>query len=851
MNGFLDYSMWIHSLAESPWWLTALCKIAIVLALAWACHFLLRTQHPRWRVIIWRSALAGVVIVASLDALRLVSMTVAVSPPDRTASAFPSSVDDYALPASATSPAPPRRSISEFPPASISAIAVAEIMPVIETSPTQKLANSFAWMYTTMLTIWIGGVVYLVLRWALSKSRLRSIVAGSLPVADWIESECRRLCAEMGIKPCRIVEVDFVGSPCLGWTANRPILLVPAVIAGSADRDEMSAILTHELSHLRSHDLPWNGCINAVTGLLWPHPLCWAVGSAHRGACEDVADAESVRRLGATELYSRALAKVALSVTAQQRPVGLAMARVSDVRRRLDRVKKAFELLPLSRRKIAASVGLATTAFVLLGTLRIANADPPTEEPQTNQADTDVLRSITVSVGDSDGKPIDGATLQAWRYNPEDLFAPESFNPESLGDGKYNVTLASETLALRLEAKAPHRVPLMAMWKEDELDTDLGDEFEFRMVNGTEISGRVVDEQGDPIEDATIFVLASSGTKDRVRPQSAVYEYPVKTGVDGRWVCDVIPKDSTEILLKLTHPDFMSDAMYGETAGDVVIGQLRNGTQRMVMKKGVTIAGQVVDGDGKPVPGATVYQGSDRFGSDFPQTETDANGEFAFKNSKLGAMVLTVVAKNLVPDLKEVQVTPEMDEVKFRLEPGKTLRLRAVDPDGKPLPGIYVGPDTWRGHRSLADAEIPRQTDEDGVYIWDNAPSDEVTFSMLAQGFLDKRNYKLTAGEEEYTIKFIRPLVVTGTVVNAQTKQPVEAFEVIQGIKLDQGDRMSWQRDRSKLGKSGTYESRFDFPYPGHVVRIEATGYEPAISRVLQSDEGNVTQDFELKPVQR
>lgn len=853
MNGFLDHSTWIHALADSPWWVTALCKTTVVLILAWTLHFLLRTQHPRWQVILWRTAIAGVLVVASLDALRLVSLSVEFSLPARTSAVVPGSVNDATLPRltpnSKSSPVQPRSSLSKFTPDSISALAAAEIVPTAKTPSFHPSTRSFQWTHTTLATIWIGGVFCLILRWLLSKWRLRNIVAGSRLAADWIERECARICAEMRIQPCRIVEVDLVGSPCLGWNAGRPVLLIPSAIVASTNPDEMTAILTHELSHLRSHDLPWTWGVNAVTGLLWPHPLCWAAGSAHRRACEDVADAESVRLLGQTELYSRTLAKVALSVTTQQRPVGVAMTRVSDVRRRLDRVKNTFGLHPLSRRQIAASIGLAATVFLLLGTLRIVDAAPPTEE-QPKQAVANSPRLVIVSVRGSDGELIKGATLQASNVAGQKNTS-ESLTLESLGEGEYRVAIPNATRSFALEASAPHHVPSIAVWRGGELTKELTDAFNFRLAKGTEISGRVIDENGNPIEGATVFVLDNSGTRDRGRPRDAVFGYPVKTGMNGLWVCDVVPKNASKILLKLTHPDYVSDSMYSETANHIPVSQLRSGTHQMLMKKGVTVTGRVLDSEGEPVPEATVYQGSDRFGSGFPQTSTDANGEFTFEHCKLGKMVLTVVAKNLAPELNVVQVVPEMDRVLFQLAPGKTLRLRALDQDGEPLPDIYVRADTWRGHRSLADAEIPRDTDEEGVYVWNNAPSDGVEFDILAEGFLDKRNYKLTARDEEYIVKFIRPLTVTGTVVNAKTKQQIEAFDVIQGFtwKQDENDGISWEHEERMLGKAGAYESRFDYPYPGHLLRIEATGYEPAVSRVFQSDEGIVTLDFELNPV--
>ncbi len=78
-------------------------------------------------------------------------------------------------------------------------------------------------------------------------------------------------------------------------------------------------------------------CHHWVIGaIFWPHPLIWSIRSSHVVACEYAADAESTRHLGDTEVYARTLAKVALTATNKRRVVGLAMARVSDVRRRLN-----------------------------------------------------------------------------------------------------------------------------------------------------------------------------------------------------------------------------------------------------------------------------------------------------------------------------------------------------------------------------------------------------------------------------------------------------------------------------------------------------------------------------------
>ncbi len=307
-----------------------------------------------------------------------------------------------------------------------------------------------------------------------------------------------------------------------------------------------------------------------------------------------------------------------------------------------------------------------------------------------------------------------------------------------------------------------------------------------------------------------------------------------------------MPEKLTDVWLRLSHADFVSDSTFGETAGRQSIDALRAGSGVLVMKKGVNVTGEVVDLNGQPVMDAVVFKGSDRFGSSFPQTKTNGDGQFEFAHSKPGEMVLTVVAKGFAPELTVAQIQPDMNAISISLQPGKTIRILAVDPDGEPLANVYIGPDTWRGHRSLPDADIPSRTNELGVYEWNDAPADTIEYAMVAEGFMDKRGERLTPRDEDYVIKFFGPLTVSGYVTDAETKQPIKAFSVVPGLKWLQGEQVSWERNSIEQGKDGKYQIAYNFPRTGHLLRIEAIGYEPVESRMMQSDEGQVTLDFEL-----
>ena len=89
-----------------------------------------------------------------------------------------------------------------------------------------------------------------------------------------------------------------------------------------------------------------------------------------------------------------------------------------------------------------------------------------------------------------------------------------------------------------------------------------------------------------------------------------------------------------------------------------------------------------------------------------------------------------------MPAVRKVEIDAGMAPFDFRLQPGKELRIRFVDTAGKPVPGVYVGIDQWRGGKSLynhrhpnvLDTQIPVQADQNGVYRWSWAPDDAVSY---------------------------------------------------------------------------------------------------------------------------
>jgi hypothetical protein len=57
----------------------------------------------------------------------------------------------------------------------------------------------------------------------------------------------------------------------------------------------------------------------------------------------------------------------------------------------------------------------------------------------------------------------------------------------------------------------------------------------------------------------------------------------------------------------------------------------------------------------------------------------------------------------------------------------------------------------------------------------------------------------------------------------------------------------SWQRNQAREVTGGRYEISFSEPYPFRLVRIEAPGYLPAVSRAFKPEDGEQVLDFKLE----
>jgi hypothetical protein len=100
------------------------------------------------------------------------------------------------------------------------------------------------------------------------------------------------------------VIVPFV----LGWL--QPTILLPVELLTGLNREELQAILIHELIHIRRHDYLVNVGQNVLETLFFYHPAMWWVTAQIRQEREHCCDEIAAAQCGSTLGYARTLAKL-------------------------------------------------------------------------------------------------------------------------------------------------------------------------------------------------------------------------------------------------------------------------------------------------------------------------------------------------------------------------------------------------------------------------------------------------------------------------------------------------------------------------------------------------------------
>ena len=165
--------------------------------------------------------------------------------------------------------------------------------------PSTGTAPASFHIVSILFALWIAGVaIYLLVvalqtRTAIQKwSRLR---LSTDPALLELLEDCK---AEAGITaPIGLVVSDAIAMPAImGWL--RPRILLPEGTTAKLKRDQLRAVLLHELAHFRGLDVPLNWLFTLARAVHWFNPVVHFAARGWSIFREEAADEAALRTMG-------------------------------------------------------------------------------------------------------------------------------------------------------------------------------------------------------------------------------------------------------------------------------------------------------------------------------------------------------------------------------------------------------------------------------------------------------------------------------------------------------------------------------------------------------------------------
>jgi beta-lactamase regulating signal transducer with metallopeptidase domain len=315
-------------------------------------------------------------------------------------------------------------------PANVSAVSSAPASVLVSPTTHARSASTpsrFAGLYTyiprILFGLWLAGALFFFSRWRLNAMRLAALVrrAGVLTDSGW-NAQVRAFSADLGIS--RHVALLVSNEIEVPITTG---ILFPRIILSLDYPDwsttRRSAILNHELAHIKRLDALTQSLGHLATTLYWFHPLVWLMVREMRAERERACDDHVLATGTKASDYAHDLLDIVSGLREPELAAALAMARRSQLEGRVLAVLNPA----LPRGSVSRKVALALAALTLCIVLPLSALRPA---PQ--QAANAPAAKATPQAGKK--KPSPASPEASANSNPNgtsDSFAPEAQAGES------------------------------------------------------------------------------------------------------------------------------------------------------------------------------------------------------------------------------------------------------------------------------------------------------------------------------------------------------------------------------------------------------------------------------------
>ncbi len=751
-------------------------------------------------------------------------------------------------------------------------------------SSERPLAQRSDW-FAAAFTAWVVGICLLGFRLIWTNFRFQARLSHYVPVRNAEALQVLQECIDILKIRQRInlIETDEVESPAV-YGLFRKRLLLPETILERFPREEIRYIFLHELAHLKRRDLELNWVVGLLQLVHWFNPIIWFAFSRMRADRELATDALVLASVESNESrrYGETILRVIERLTgprALPNLVGIVESK-THIGNRLREIVRYGSTKPWrwgglgialvlaglaltdareSKHAAVSKTSPGTPASLAASSARTIHSAEASRHFELRTLDYDTSIPLAQATISFELKDYSGHFIQRELVTQPDGIASLELPNSELKSFSYHVVKCGY-------------LPLHGEWLNQEISR-VPEKFQIRLSTGIEIGGKVVDGSDWPVKDAEIFFDHPMNLLLSNSPSSVIWSAKegialARTDVQGMWKTKCIWPTARWAALRVRHSDF-ADAVFSTEVTKameakskdhhVEFEDLRNHQGKFALEKGNEVQGRVVDESGSGIAGVQVRYADRPSENPFWDhvmgtgvVKTDSKGDFHINHVPPKQIYFTIQKPGFAPVAGNLDGANSKSTIELRLEKGRKLSGQVKDINDVPISQARLSFQDWSQWQGVRWEAV---TDSDGRFQWEDAPADNFQVAIEKEGYISQR--KILQSNTNQSIRLNPALKITGNVLDAKTRRPIERFKIVWAggeHYLDYPSRYPvwgsngvYSLDLGKLNAepwAGGYAHEFMF-------RIEADGYVPTKSRNFSSrngDVGAVGYDIELTP---